>query len=157
MAYILIANLYQSKYASLANGLESQYSMKNKQYHKDLILTADIMKNRLHNDSGMIKNRAQDTKTRNFQEKNKIGEKEEKATEEESQASFTQKIKLRKGTWYLCGKPGHTFPYCTKASYTPKDKWALRILESTVSLFPIELNQPVQEYYFPPNTKPKLR
>ena len=39
----------------------------------------------------MIKNRAQDTKTRNFHVKNKIGEKEEKATEEESQASFKKK------------------------------------------------------------------
>ena len=40
MAYLLIENLYQSKYASLENGLISQYSMKNNQYHKDLISAA---------------------------------------------------------------------------------------------------------------------
>ena len=47
--------------------------MKNNQYHKELILAEDIMKNHWHDDSGMIKNRAQDTKTRNFHVKNKIG------------------------------------------------------------------------------------
>ena len=39
--------------------------------------------NNWNNDSGMIKNISQDTKTRNSQGKNNIGEKEEKATEEE--------------------------------------------------------------------------
>ena len=43
MAYLFIANLYQSKYASLENGPTSQYSTKNNQYHKELISEADIM------------------------------------------------------------------------------------------------------------------
>ena len=44
IAYLLIANSYQSEYASLANGITSQYPMKNNQYHRDLILTKDILK-----------------------------------------------------------------------------------------------------------------
>ena len=39
IAYLLIENLYQSEYASLANGLTSQYPMKNNQYHRELIST----------------------------------------------------------------------------------------------------------------------
>ena len=44
MAYLLIANPGQSKYARLGNGLASQYSVKNNQYSMDLILAADIIK-----------------------------------------------------------------------------------------------------------------
>ena len=55
MAYLLIANLDQSKYSSLANGLASQYFMKNYQHPKELISAADIVKNNQHNDSGTIK------------------------------------------------------------------------------------------------------
>ena len=35
---------------------------------------------------------------------------EEKSTEEEYQASFTQKIKLREGTCYFCGNSGNNLP-----------------------------------------------
>ena len=35
MAYLLISNSDQSKYFTLENGLEIQYSMKNNQYSKD--------------------------------------------------------------------------------------------------------------------------
>ena len=55
MAYLLIANLYQSKYACLENGLEIQYSMENNQYLKDLISAADMMKKHLHDYFGTIK------------------------------------------------------------------------------------------------------
>ena len=44
MSYLLLANQYQYKYASLENGLASQYSMKNNQYPKDLMLVAEIIK-----------------------------------------------------------------------------------------------------------------
>ena len=91
-----------------------------------------------------------------FREK-KIWEKEQKATEEESQASFTQKIKLREGTCYFCVKTGNNLPDCTKAASTTKYKWTFKILESTVSLFPIESNRIKQEYYFPSNAKPNLK
>ena len=53
MAYLLIANLYQSKYACLENGLEIQYSMENNQYLKDLISSADIMRNNPNDDDGV--------------------------------------------------------------------------------------------------------
>ena len=86
-----------------------------------------------------------------------MGGKEEKETEEEYQASFTPKIKFREGTWYLWGKPGHTLPDFTKAASTPKNKWAFKILESSVSLFPIKFNRLEQEYYFRPNTRPNLK
>ena len=38
IAYLLISSMDQSKYASLENGPEIQYSMKNNQYPKGLIL-----------------------------------------------------------------------------------------------------------------------
>ena len=66
MAYLLVASLYQSKYASLENGPTSQYSMKDIQYHKDLVSAAYITKIHWHDDSGTMKNRAQDNKTRIF-------------------------------------------------------------------------------------------
>ena len=54
MVYLLITNLHQSKYASFSNGLKSQYSTKNNQYPKDLILSADIIKNHRQNNYGII-------------------------------------------------------------------------------------------------------
>ena len=47
-------------------------------------------------------------------------------TEEKSQASFAQKVKLMEGTCYQCGKPGHILPDCPEAAYTPKDKWEFK-------------------------------
>ena len=61
--------------------------MKNNQYHKDLISEAEVKKNHWHNYSRIIKNLSQDTKHEMFWGKRRIGEKEEKATEEESQAN----------------------------------------------------------------------
>ena len=55
-----------------------------------------------------------------FRKKKDLGKRREKATEEESQASFTQKIKLREGTCYFCVKTRNTLPACTKAASTPK-------------------------------------
>ena len=55
MSYLLIVNSDQSKYDSLGNGLTIQYSMKNHQYPKYLILAADIMKNHWHDNSIMRK------------------------------------------------------------------------------------------------------
>ena len=79
MTYVLISNSDQSKYASLENGLASQYSMKNNQYPKDLISSADMMKN----NRKMIleqENRTQDIKTQNFKKNTNSGKKEEKVT-----------------------------------------------------------------------------
>ena len=85
MTYVLISNSDQSKYASLENGLASQYSMKNNQYPKNLISAADIMKNHQYDDyrSRKIENKTSEHKY--FKKQNKSGQKEEKATEEESQ------------------------------------------------------------------------
>ena len=55
MAYLLIANLDQSKYASLANRLAIKHSMKDNQQPKDLITAAEIIENNRHNDSGTRK------------------------------------------------------------------------------------------------------
>ena len=55
VVYLFIYNSDQLKYTSLTNGLASQYSMKNHQYPKDIISTADTMKNHQHDDSGMRK------------------------------------------------------------------------------------------------------
>ena len=103
--------------------------MKNNQYHKDLISEAEVKKNYWHNDSRIIKNLSQDTKTRNV-----LGEKKDWRKGRESDRRRISS-KLREGTCYFCGKPGHNFTYCIKAASTPKDKWAFKILESTVSLF----------------------
>ena len=58
-----------------------------------------------------------------FKKQNKSGDKEEKATEKPSQASFSQKIKLREGTCYYCGKPGHILSDSPEAASTSKDEW----------------------------------
>ena len=79
IVYLLIANSGRLKYASLENGLASQYSMKNNQYPKDLISSADMMKN----NRKMIleqENRTQDIKTQNFKKNTNSGKKEEKVT-----------------------------------------------------------------------------
>ena len=73
MNNLIIAHLYQSKYASLANGLTSQYSMKNNQYNKELISAAKIMKNHWHGDSGMIKTDHKTPKHEISRGENKIG------------------------------------------------------------------------------------
>ena len=43
MAYLLIANSYQSKYASLANVMVSHYLMKDNKYPKDIMKIIRIM------------------------------------------------------------------------------------------------------------------
>ena len=65
--------------------------MKNNQYPKDLISAAYIMKIYWRNYSGTIKTDHKTSKHENFKKQNKSGWKEEKVTEEESQASFAQK------------------------------------------------------------------
>ena len=42
------------------------------------------------------------------------------------------KIKLREGTCYCCGKPGHIFPECTATESTPKDKWEFKTATQNV-------------------------
>ena len=63
---------------------------------------------------------------RKHQEKNKSGEKEEKETEEWSQESFSHKSKLKEGTCYFRGKPGHILIDFTEEAYNPKDKRELK-------------------------------
>ena len=69
MAYLLIANSDQSKYASLENGLESQYSTKNDKYPKGLILSADIIKNNWNGDSGKRNTAHKTSKHKNTRKK----------------------------------------------------------------------------------------
>ena len=73
MAYLLIANLYQSIYGGLGNGMASQYSMKNYQYPKYLISASEMIKNHWHNGFWNEKNRAQDIKTQNPNKQNNSG------------------------------------------------------------------------------------
>ena len=82
MDYLLIANLGQSEYSNLENRMTIQYSMKNNQYPKDLILASDIMKNNRHDGSGTRKIEHKTSKQENSRKLNKSGEKEEKAIEE---------------------------------------------------------------------------
>ena len=62
MAYLLISNSEQNKYASLVNGLASQYSMQNNQYPKTIISATDIMKNHCHDDIGKHKEKVKGKK-----------------------------------------------------------------------------------------------
>ena len=84
------------------------------------------MKNYRNNDSGMRKVEHKTSKHENSKKKNKIGYKEERATEEEYQASFVQKSYPRESTCYLCGKPGHISPDFPKLVSTPKDEWTFQ-------------------------------
>ena len=61
-----------------------------------------------------------------FKKQEICGEKEEKITEKESQASFVQKHKLREVECYLCGNPGHILPDYSEAASAPKDKWGFK-------------------------------
>ena len=72
MTNILIANSEQLDYASLKNGLTSQYSMENKKYPKALILAENIIKNHQHDDSGTRKSEHENFEKPEFQGKNKI-------------------------------------------------------------------------------------
>ena len=82
MAYLLIANLDQSKYASLENGTASQHWMKNNQYPKDLISAIYIMKNNCQNDYRTWKIEHKTSKHENSIRQNRSWDKEERVTEE---------------------------------------------------------------------------
>ena len=84
------------------------------------------MKNHRHNDSGTRKTEWKKWENKNIRKLNKSGQKEEKATEEEYQASLAQKSKLREGKCYFCGNSGHIFPDSSEEASTSKDKWALK-------------------------------
>ena len=75
MAYQSITNLGQLKYSSLANGLTSQYSVKNNQYPRDLILASDIMKNHQHDYYGTEKTEKKTYKHESFDKQNNSEEK----------------------------------------------------------------------------------
>ena len=75
MAYLLLTNSEQTKYASLTNGLVSQYSMKNNQYPKSIIAATDIMKNHCHDDLGKLREKG----------KKKYKEKEKEKPDEEEE------------------------------------------------------------------------
>ena len=92
--------------------------MKNNQYPKDLISSANIMKKHRHDDFGTRKTEHKTSKNEIFRKQNKCVEKEEKATEEEYQASFTQKSKFREFTCYCSVNPRHIFPDCLKEAST---------------------------------------
>ena len=84
------------------------------------------MKNHCHDYYRTSKTEHKTSKIWNFNKQNKSGEKDEKATEEESQACFTQINKYIEATWYFYGNPGHIFPGFSKAASTPKDKWLFK-------------------------------
>ena len=88
----------------------------------DMISAADIMKNRWNDYSGTRKQRARPQHTK----PNKNEDKEEKATEEKLQESSAQKSKLREGTCYQCGNPGHIYSDFSDAASSPKDKWPFK-------------------------------
>ena len=56
----------------MENGPTSQCSIKNNQYPKELIPTADIMKNHWLDNYGTRKNRAQNIEKRKFQNKTRV-------------------------------------------------------------------------------------
>ena len=84
------------------------------------------MKNHRNDDYGTRKAEYKTPKHENPKKQNKSGEKGEKATEEESQASFPHKSKLREGTCYCFEKLGHILPDFPEEASTPKEKWAFR-------------------------------
>ena len=84
-------------------------------------MASEIIKYHQYNNSGIITTEQKTSKHKMSGGVNS-GYKEERKTEEEPRASFLQKIKLREGTFYFCGKPGNIFPFYPKSVSTPKDK-----------------------------------
>ena len=60
-----------------------------------------------HDDPGMRKTEHKTLKRENVNKQNKSGQKEQKATEEESQANIAHKNELREGTCYFCENSGY--------------------------------------------------
>ena len=89
-AYLLITNSEQSKYASLTNGLASQYSMKNNQYPKSILSTTDIMKNHGHDDEGKQKDKYKGTHKHKHKDKEEGKEEEQQPPQTGNDANFAQ-------------------------------------------------------------------
>ena len=124
MAYLLITNSEQTKYASLTNGLASQYSMKNNQYPKSIVSATDIMRNHCHDDAGKQKERRKGKPKEKDKDESK--DEEDQPPQTGNDANFAKRGSLREGTCYCCGKAGHISPDCPDAANTPKSQWYLK-------------------------------
>ena len=112
-AYLYLENADRSKYGSLISGLETQWSLGNKQYPQTMIEANNVLDNHTFD-------KAYGEKKKKRKEQNKKNKENDKSEEDKpiTNLSFAQ----MKNTCYCCGK-NHKLPDCPEKDRIPRSDW----------------------------------
>ena len=117
ITYLYLENLDRSRYDSLIKGLESQFSLGNDQYPKDLVKAHNVVSLHAWDPEYKQKQKKKKEQGQRKNDQSKSGSNDAP----ENGLTFAQ-IKNFKNVCYCCGKD-HKLPDCPVKATTAKDKW----------------------------------
>ena len=124
MSYLLIVKSDKTKYGSLINGLQSQFSMGTDQYPRTILGATDILATHSF-DQSFYEKKKKFKPQRNGSRSNSSSTPRQSTSPEASFAQGSNTI-----VCHCCGEPGHISPRCPKKDTIPREEWAVKRWEA---------------------------